>query len=188
MSLSAILEKNKSEIVRIWVDMVLDTYPSDGALFMKKEKDPFSNPVGSTTRKSLEDVFDALLADKDNESVKKLLDPVIRIRAVQEFTPSEATSFVFFLKSIVRKVLKDKLKEKSLEKDLRAFDIKVDALCLIGFDIFMGCREQIYHFRANHVKDRTMNLLQKANLMCEVPDVGTEIIPHHVYKEGGFNK
>jgi len=62
----------------------------------------------------------------------------------------------------------------------------VDEVALIAFDIYMGCREQIFTYRANHVKSRTVKLLEKADILCEVPEVGTEIIPHNVYKNGEF--
>ena len=71
---------------------------------------------------------------------------------------------------------------------LDLFDQRVDELALAAFDIYMACREQIYRLRASEVRTRTLNVLKTKDILCEVPEVGTEIIPHDVYKNGGFEK
>lgn len=182
MGLEKKLGSKRKEIVGQWFDYVIKTYASDSSRFMHNTKDPMANPVGANIETSLKQVFDALIEGKDRSEITPLLDPPVRIRAVQEFSPSQAVSFVFYLKTIVRDVLGKDITEKELIK----FDQKVDGLVLIAFDIYMGCREQIFKFRANHVKSRTLKLLEKADILCEVPEVGTEIIPHNVYKNGGF--
>jgi hypothetical protein len=182
MGLENKLSSKREEITRQWFEYVVKTYDADSFRFMKNTKDPMSNPVGSNIEESLAHVFDALIEGKGRLEIQPLLDPPIRIRAVQEFAPSQAVGFVLYLKTIVRNVLGDDLSEKERLK----FDQKVDGLLLIAFDIYMGCREQIFKFRAEYVKSRTLNLLEKADILCEVPEVGTEIIPHDVYKNGGF--
>ncbi len=187
MGLLQILEQKKEIIVKSWFDEVVKTYPQETAKMLNNQSDPFSNPIGTSTSQSLEAVFDELLKGVDYESMNSFLDPIIRIRAVQNFTPSGAVSFVFFIKNIIREILKKEISEKIVtDKELLDFDQKVDEVTLIAFDIYMGCREQIFTYRANHVKSRTLKLLEKADILCEVPEVGTEIIPHDVYKNGGF--
>ncbi|MBU1171796.1 MAG: RsbRD N-terminal domain-containing protein [Proteobacteria bacterium] len=187
MGLEKILGLKQSEITKAWFDQVVKTYHGDSSHFLLDVKDPFSNPVGATTFKALGEVFEALISGKTRSEIIPLLDPPIRIRAVQEFSPSQAVSFVFFLKNVVRHCLEKEIKNTEIsEKELSNFDDKVDGLSLIAFDIYMGCREQIFKFRAEHVKSRTLKLLEKADILCEVPEVGTEIIPHNVYKNGGF--
>lgn len=187
MGLEKFLGLKRSEIIKTWFDQVVKTYHGESTHFLLDVKDPFSNPVGSTTFKALGDVLDALISDKNRSEIIPLLDPPIRIRAVQEFSPSQSVSFIFFLKTIVRNILEKEIKNNDIsEKELTNFDEKVDGLSLIAFDIYMGCREQIFKFRAEHVKSRTLKLLEKADILCEVPEVGTEIIPHNVYKNGGF--
>lgn len=188
MKLIELLRKNKSGIIDKWYELVMSTYPKDSSNFLFKEKDQFANPVGATILKSLKDVFNGLLDELNPEKMKPLIDPIIRIRAVQEFSPSQALSFIFALKSVIRLILKkDAKKDPSILKEFPNFELKIDELSLIAFDIYVGCREQVYKYKANHVKERTLRLLKKANVLCEVPDVGTEIIPHNVYKNGGFD-
>jgi hypothetical protein len=188
MDFVKLLNTRRSEIIKGWFDHVIKTYPADSARFLVNVKDPFANPVGATTLQSLDDVFSALVSGKTCDELIPLLDPVIRIRAVQEFSPSASVSFVLHIKTLVRDLFEKEIKAGGISRsDLESFDSKVDGLCLIAFDIYMGCREQIFRFRADHVKSRTLKLLEKADILCEVPDVGTDIIPHNVYKNGGFD-
>ncbi|MBT3311033.1 MAG: RsbRD N-terminal domain-containing protein [Desulfobacterales bacterium] len=179
MLLNKLLEHKKKEIVKKWFEIIASTYPNDTAGFLKKEKDSFANPVGSTNIQGLGAVLDELINGPDRETITSFLDPIIRIRAVQKFTPSEAVSFTISLKKIIRDTLAREIVEQNLEKDILEFESKIDDLCLIAFDIFMGCREQIYKYKANHVKDRTLKLLQKADLLCEVPDMDSDITPRN---------
>lgn len=183
-----ILTTKRSDVIKRWFDHVVKTYPSDSAQFLLNIKDQFSNPIGATTHKALEDVFDALISGKTCDELIPLIDPAIRIKAVQQFSPSASVAFVLHLKSVVRDLFEKEIKSGGISRsDLELFDQKVDGLCLIAFDIYMGCREQIFTFKADQVKSRTLKLLEKADILCEVPDVGTEIIPHNVYKNGGFD-
>lgn len=182
MGLEKKLASKRKEIASQWFEYVVNTYDGDSHHFMKNTKDPMSNPVGSNIQAALAQLLDALIEGKGRKEIQPLLDPPIRIRAVQEFSPSQAIGFILHLKTIVREVLGKELGDS--ERVL--FDQKVDGLLLIGFDIYMGCREQIFKFRAEYVKSRTIKLLEKADILCEVPEVGTEIIPHNVYKNGGF--
>lgn len=187
MGLFKLLEQNRKAIVKEWFDRVVETYPGETSKMLNNHSDPFANPIGTSTAQSLEAVFDELLKGLDHSTINSFIDPMIRMRAVQDFTPSKAVSFVFSLKTIVRERLKKELSSKRIsDKELLDFDQKVDEVALIAFDVYMGCREQIFSYRANHVKSRTMKLLEKADILCEVPEVGTEIIPHNVYKNGEF--
>ncbi len=105
---------------------------------------------------------------KDRVSV--FLDTIIRIRAIQEFTPSQAVSFVFFLKKIIRDELATgDPRQHSLSDELTLLENQIDSLGLLAFDIFMRCREKLYDIKANEMKNMTFRLLQKANLICEKP-------------------
>ena len=188
MGLTELLKKNQKAIAEQWFNEAAQTYPAEATKLMNNT-DPFANPVGTSTRDSLAKVFEELIGGlEDMDRVTKAIDPVIRMRAVQSFTASQATSVFLMIKDIVRDQLSREIKQNQVKtSELYDFDKQVDQVCLKAFDIFVGCREQIYSYKANFVKSRTMNLLAKADILCEVPEVGTEIIPHDVYKNGGFD-
>lgn len=165
MGLNDVLIKKKELIVRDWFDKVVETYPSDTSRFLKSQKDPFANPVGNTTLRGLEGMFDEILAGMDQASLLSFLDPIIRIRAVQSFSASQATGFIFSLKSIVRTLAEKEIHENPSE--WMTLDSKIDTLALMCFDIYMGCREKVYDIKANEEKNRMYGLLERAGLLKE---------------------
>lgn len=168
-NLKKILSEKRSVILDRWVDQILDTYPPDTANFMRDKKSRFANPVGHSISAGVEGIFEDLLQGIDRDKVSVFLDNIIRIRAVQDFTPSQAISFVFFLKKIIRDVLAGETRENSLADELILLEDRIDSLGLLAFDIFMRCREKLYDIKANEMRNMTFRLLQKANLICEKP-------------------
>jgi hypothetical protein len=96
MSCVQLLAAKKQEILKRWFQVTVDSYPADTARFIKNQKDPFANPVGQSTYQSLDALVDALISGAERDTMTLALDPIIRIRAVQSFTPSQATSLCLF--------------------------------------------------------------------------------------------
>ena len=172
MRLNTLLAQKKNAIVKKWFAATVETYPPDTAKFLKSQKDPFANPVGRTIYQGLAALFDELLKETDHSVMLSLLDPTIRIRAVQNFSPSQATSFIFFLKNVVRDNIRDNLKEEDFQtqhfSELLLFESKIDELSLIAFNIYMNCREKIYELKANEMKNRTFRAFERAGLVREM--------------------
>ena len=171
MALENLLAQKREEILKTWFDRVIRTYSEDTAAFFKKEKDHFANPVGSTTKRGLDAILKELLQETapDLETLRPIMDPIIRIRAIQDFKPSEAVSFIFHLKSIIRKIADKSFGDQNIESELQALDSKIDRLGLVGFDIYMMCREKIYELKANEVRNRTYRAFERANLITDEP-------------------
>jgi len=175
MSLAKLLASQKSVIVRQWFDLVIKTYPSDTQQFFKSQKDPFANPVGQTTFNGLQSLFGEILKGIDRETVWPLLDPIVRIRAVQNFSPSEAVAFILDLKIIIRKVAGKALFAEPVLTDWIAFEHQVDALTLIGFDLYMTCREKIFALKADNERTKVLKAFTRAGLITG--DLETESHP-----------
>ena len=159
------LEDNKAAIVKEWFNMVVETYPADTSRFLKKQKDPFANPVGNTTMKGLEALLNELFNKMDHNILKSSLDPIIRIRAIQNFSASRATGFILFLKTIIRKQLKKDQNDPQILNELLQFELNIDSLNQIGFDLFMECREKIYQIKAEEERNRTYSAFERAGLI-----------------------
>lgn len=165
MSLSSLLSDKRSTILSNWCNAVIADYPQDTSNFIKKNDNRFANPVGHTINDSFGHILDALLSGAGPEASTVFLDNIIRIRAVQDFSPSQAVSFLFTLKKVVRDVV---VLEKAtpVERDeLVLLDDQIDALALAAFGIYMQCREKLYDIKANELKNMTYRLLQKAQKM-----------------------
>jgi hypothetical protein len=160
MSSAHALAGKKKDILKHWFQATVDSYPADTAKFLKNQQDPFANPVGKTTYQSLEALLDALIAGAGREAMMEALDPVIRIRAVQSFTPSKATAFVFSLKQILHDCL-------SGETDRAALDRRIDEMAMAAFDLFMACREKIYELKATESRNQFFGSLKRAGLIAE---------------------
>ncbi|MBW1840348.1 MAG: RsbRD N-terminal domain-containing protein [Deltaproteobacteria bacterium] len=166
-----LLAKQKTAVVKKWFALAINTYPPDTAKFLQKQKDPIANPVGRTIFQGLETLFDELLKDLDHEAIRLALDPVIRIRAIQNYSPAQAVGFLFFLKRVIRDSVHEDLHKEDLLDELLAFESKVDELSLIAFNIYMQCKEKIYELRANEIKNRTFKAFERAGLVKAMPEV-----------------
>ena len=164
-----LLEKKKSELASKWFDAILTTYPSDPFNTLKTNKDRFENPIGSTLSHGTIDLVDVLIAEKDFSEGASFLDDMIRVRAVQDFTPSKAMNFIFMLKGIVREELGKEIRQNQIYEELLKFESKIDDLALFAFDIYSGCREQLNEIKTEELKRMTYRLLKNANLVYELP-------------------
>ena len=143
--------------------------PPDSRRFLKKQKDQFANPVGHTFSTELENLLQEIIAPSDAECLRASLDRIIRIRAVQEFAPSQGLSFLFLLKPIVLEVVREAGREQELGRELQVLNTRIDQAVLAALDVYMGCREQIFRLRADQMKNQVSALLRRAGLISEVP-------------------
>ncbi|MEW6109583.1 MAG: RsbRD N-terminal domain-containing protein [Nitrospirota bacterium] len=171
MNLKSILSEKKSAILERWFDLILETYPQDTVNFIKSQKNRFANPVGSTIFQGMQGVLDEIMQQElDSAGVAPFLDNIIRIRAVQDFKPSQALSFIPDLKKIIRDVLSSEIMDKQSSDEVRLLESRIDRLLLISFDVYVNCREKLYDIRANEVKRSTFRLLQRAKLMTDLQE------------------
>jgi hypothetical protein len=176
----AILIEKQPKLVEQWIAAVISTYPPESSKFFIDTKDPFANPVGSTIKRSISLLFNELIKEKmDPVKVNEAMDPIIRLRAVQEMSPATAVSFIFAVKNLIRKELdrlpQAKNQDKTIDAFLAAIESNVDALMLTAIDIYVHCREKIYSLRINQAKESVKKLLIKKGLMCDIPDTKTDI-------------
>jgi len=167
--LESLLLQRSSSVLDKWFDAVLGTYPPDTKRFLKKQKNQFANPVGTTLFKEMEGLFQELLRGLDRKKSFAILDRIIRIRAVQDFAPSEAVGFIFSLKTIIRSELESEIRKNDLDEELSRLDERIDDLVLLAFDIYMQCKEKVYEIRVREAKNHVSRLLRKAELICEIP-------------------
>jgi hypothetical protein len=170
MDLKSLLQQKKSPIVKKWCDVVLSTYPQESQKFLRKQKDQFANPIGRTIFEGIESIFDELLHEAKSDKIALFLDDIIRVRAVQEFPPSQAVGFIFGLKRIIREELESEILKEGITEELAAFDNRIDGLALLCFDTYTACRQRISDIRVKEVRTRSERLLQMAGLAYELPE------------------
>jgi hypothetical protein len=167
MNLKEHLHENRSAIVDQWFETLVGTYQEETRGPLRRQNAPFTNPVGFNTRQGLEGLFDGLLKGMMPSETSRFLDGIVRIRAVQDFAPSEAVRFIFQLKNVVRNQPGETLKDQAMAAELLQLESSIDDLALFAFDLYMQCRETIYDIKAKEARSMTFRLLQKAQLITE---------------------
>ncbi len=171
MLLKDLLKEKSPAIVRRWFNLVVETYPADTVRFLKREKDQFANPVGHKIAQGLEGLFAQLIGNGESETATAFLDDIIRVRAIQDFSPSRAVSFVFGLKKLVRDEVAREADEGLISPaELVQLETRIDKLALLAFDIYMQCREKLYSLKANEIRNRTFMLLKDTGRVSEIPE------------------
>jgi len=149
-----LLSQKKAVILEKWFHAVLETYPADTAKFLKKEKDRFANPVRHTVLQGIEGLYEALIKGEDPPIINEFLENIIKIRSVQDFSPSQAINFIFFLKKIINETLGKEIHKKQLYKEMLDLEERIDTMALLAFDVYLNCREKIYELRINELKSQ----------------------------------
>lgn len=162
------LAARKDALVRGWLSLALETYPEQTAGFLAQERDPFRNPVGHAFKEAFPALVDELLGGMDASRITSLLDRIVRIRAVQDFTASRAVGFVFLVKQVIREELnrpphpplspsggEDKGEGAERAEALADLKSRIDEMALLAFDLFMKCREELCAIKLNEARSRT---------------------------------
>jgi hypothetical protein len=167
MKLATHLAQKKAAILGCWLNMIYESYPPETAIFLRKEKDRFDNPAGYRIAEGLEGLYDALLQEMEREKVLAWLDEIIRIRALQNFTPAQALAFIFLLKNVIRQELAEEIQKEDLAAELLDLESRIDGLALLGFDVYTKRREKIYEIKADEAKRRISAFMRKSGLSID---------------------
>ncbi|MCF6289844.1 MAG: RsbRD N-terminal domain-containing protein [Desulfobacterales bacterium] len=150
MSLDTLLDEKRADLGAKWIKLVLATYGAPE--FLNSQQNRFANPIGYTVTAGIGKILQVLVSGSDLATAAAPLEEIIKIRAVQDFSPSDAVSFVFGLKQIVRHELRKELRDATVPADLAGFEARVDSLALMAFDLYMASRERLFQVRLNELK------------------------------------
>ena len=132
-------------VVELWVERTLRSYPVETLSFLGGEQDPFRNPVGQTLRKGLDVLTREVLGAMNKDRMMEALDALVRMRAVQDFSPADAVRFVFTLRTAIGEAT------GAVSESMHS---RIDELALMTFDKYVSCREQIFQLRVNELRSR----------------------------------
>ena len=146
----------ESEILEKWIEKLANSHPQNAATLRAPKPDPFRNPVGYAIRMSLEQIWEQLQGGMDRDAIDSALDTVLRIRTVQDISPSEAVGFVIPLRWILR--------QAPGTFDLALLENRIDQLMQAAFDKYTQCRDQLraVHLHETERLTRTRRVAGKA--------------------------
>jgi hypothetical protein len=159
-----LLTQKSPAILDQWREILLGYYPPETVVFLKREKDPFANPIAHQLTKGLKEIWAVLLEDQDSEPALAALDEVIRVLALQNTSPSRALAFLFSLKQVIREQLVAELQDQTLAPEVVDLESRIDGLALLGFDDYVQRREKLNEMKVDEVKARVSGLLRRAGI------------------------
>jgi RsbT co-antagonist protein rsbRD N-terminal domain len=139
-------------IAERWLALTFETYPPATRRFLLEERDPFRNPVGAALREGIPRLAGELCGGMNGEAVAQALEGIVRIRAVQDFSASQAVGFLFLAKQALGEALPG--------ASAAGLESRVDEMALIAFDLYVRCREQIFEARLGESR-RQFKVLEK---------------------------
>lgn len=154
MSLKNLLSKKRNAIVARWFERVLETYPPEIQGLFRQQGDRFANPVGSTIFAGLEGLFNELLGRGEYEKTRSFLDSIMRIRAIQNLSPSQAVVFLPLLKEVLKEEIGEEVRQNRLHEEWLELESRIDDLLLLSFDLYMECREKIHELKNRELRNR----------------------------------
>lgn len=166
MGLETLLAEQKAYMLEHWVKLVLETYSPDAARIFGKQKDRFANPIGYNVKAGLAELFE-VLAGTEQPQLGRQMEELVKVRAVQQFAPSAAVSFIFLFKDIVRDFA-DKQKVELDSKALATLDRRVDQVAMQVFDLYMACRERLHKVRIQELESNRHILTDRAKCASRI--------------------
>ena len=164
MKLLKLLSERKASLTDRWLQRIFESYPPETANFLKKEKNHFDNPVGYRLSQGLKRIVETLVQELDRDRVLAALDEVISIRALQNFSPSQALAFIFLLKNVMREELAPELKDGQFSAELQELESRIDGMALLSFEVYTQRREKLYEIRVTEVKQRVSGFLRSKGM------------------------
>ena len=80
---------------------------------------------------------------------------------------AQATAFIFALKQVLRDMFDKQLQDAGMARQFFEFEARIDRVCLAAFEIYVGCREQVFELKANEMRNRTFRAFKRAGLVAE---------------------
>jgi hypothetical protein len=170
MALTTVSAAARDRFLAEWLACTLGTYPEQTARVLREERDPFRNPIGHTLATSLAGLTAELFGGFDRARVTAWLDAVIRLRAVQDFSPADAVGFVALARRAADGVVETG--GPGVEPGaLDALGTRIDDMVLIAADLLDRCREEIHAIGARAARRRVF-VLERAQARAEARAAG----------------
>ncbi len=161
--LYAVLLPHKEAITSRWTAVVHGTYPFDTVGFLRTSKDRFANPVGYRTDEAAAALVDVIFSERpDEEALGRAVDEIIRVRAIQDFSPEAAVGVIYAMKDIVRERVMASGQAAECLTALLALESRIDAVALLAFGVYARCRETLHMMKVDEFKRRNSQILRLA--------------------------
>ena len=130
---------------------------------MRTRTDPFANPVGEMTNTMAVYLYDAAAGENiDPEQLDDALNRFVRLRSVQDFSPSRGIGVIYVMKQFMREgLLEAFIREGLIEAYLEA-ESRIDTLALMAFDLYIASREALAEQRITEIRNKHSQVVRWA--------------------------
>jgi len=167
MRAKVLLKEKEKELFKLWQDKVYSLFPKESVRFLKKETDRFENPLGYRLEEGLKGLLSQFTEGFSWERVDYYLDRILKIQALESSRPSEALSFLYYLKSVIRETVGERILEKYGPEGLLEVEDHIDAVILRAFNQYMAAREKLNELKFQEWKSRLFLLLKRAGYLYD---------------------
>lgn len=163
-ALYVLLWPHKEALAKRWTDIVHGTYPFETVGFLRTHNDRFTNPVGYRTIDAAAALMEAIFSETpDEEAIKKAVEEIIRVRAIQDFSPETAVGVFFAMKEVIRDVIRNSGEASDdLMPALWELESRIDAVVLLAFGAYARSRETLHRLRVEETKRQNAQLVRLA--------------------------
>ncbi|MFH1049528.1 MAG: RsbRD N-terminal domain-containing protein [bacterium] len=155
------LQENRNALIAKWQQAIIDTYPEGAGKFLSVNKNQFGNPIGFTLNQELPKIYDELTGKMDNAILNLSIESIIKLRAVQDFSPSEAVGFINLLKNIVVDETQAMMTKKSFIDSYFTFEKNIEIANGIAFEKYLEMKLKLSEIKINEVRKRNQRMVDR---------------------------
>ena len=163
MNILQTFRDHRKTLVEQWIEAVFGTYPLDTTGFLRTKQDAFCNPVGEITTTMAGYLYDAaagehVLADRVHDALTRF----VKLRAVQDFPPSQGLGVIYVLKQLMHGALFPLFAQHGKVDAYLEAESRIDTLALMAFDIYVAARETLAEQRIKEIRDQHAQVVRWA--------------------------
>jgi RsbT co-antagonist protein rsbRD N-terminal domain len=176
VTLKELMIQRRPALCGRWLETLLADYGDETASNWRRERDPFANPIGHVFETGAPKLVAVVSSDGEfDATAAAALEPIVKIRSVQDFAPSRAVSFVFMLRDAIRQEFAAELGQDARAAELAVIERRIERLALLAFDVYVRFREQVFRLRQDELKRSVASLLRRWH-GPELPEPAAEVV------------
>ena len=163
MNVQKIFREQRAVIVEGWINAVYSTYPLQTTGFLRTKNDPFTAGL----------IYDVIAGEHVTpQKIKHALDRFVRLRAVQQYTPSQGLGVFFLMKPLLREHILPLCREKENLAEYLDAESRLDSVTLLAFDLYSAARETLAETRIAEIRNQHAQLVRWAQSVDGSPVSG----------------
>ena len=105
-------------------------------------------------RKGMEEVLTRIFLPLSEEDARAILEPVMKVRAVENLPPSRGIDFMLPLREVLSEIVREENRKDFLGHEWLEMNSRISRLALLGMNLYSECREQVNRLRIKEWEKR----------------------------------